>query len=377
MGHFQRDCPNPPRETPGRSSGKVSSLVVKDTGKRLEEYSTEDLEKVLAERKAGAEQFQLEGTASVDTVTVSTVEAKGSLPRVCVEVEGLPVEAVVDTGAQCTVISRDFLRSLGSHMRERKMELPRCTPPSLKLFGRGGGNGQELVITAEVPFHFSLDGFTTHAPVFVQPGSDIQCLLGMNVIPSLGTRVERTGGEVIVPPTALKPSESAEAKVYLVQSVRIQGRKGTILEAEFGSPAIKETDSLLFEPDQDLLTSIGIVSVDALLPGTNEGKVLVPLENHYSVAADLESGLCIGKVTVVPESELTGKSAVNQAFEEPPLVGEVNQVVSSDRVSQVLDLLSLQQGTLTSEQLVQLEQLIRQNADVFALTRVTWDTLPL
>ena len=79
-------------------------------------------------------------------------------------------------------------------------------------------------------------------------------------------------------------------------------------------------------------------------------------------------------MTVVPDSELVEgelveRSAVDQAFKEPPLVGEINQVVlSPDCASQVLDLLSLPQGTLTSEQLIQLEQLIRQNADVFALT---------
>ena len=41
-------------------------------------------------------QLQLAGTASVDVVMVSTVGAKGSLLRACVEIEGLPVEAVVD-----------------------------------------------------------------------------------------------------------------------------------------------------------------------------------------------------------------------------------------------------------------------------------------
>ena len=55
-------------------------------------------------------------------------------------------------------------------------------------------------------------------------------------------------------------------------------------------------NSLLFEPDQEFLASMGLVSVDALLPGTKEGKVLVPLENHFSAAADLEAGTCVGNV---------------------------------------------------------------------------------
>ena len=222
VGHIQHNCPKLATEAAGRSRGKVSSMVAQDASKHLEHCSIEELEKVLAEKKAGVEQLQLSGTATVDVVTGNTVRAKGSLLRACVEIEGLPVEAVVDTRAQCTVISRELLRNLGRHMRERKMELPKCAPPSVKLVGRGGKGGDELAITAKVPFHFALDGYSTYAPVFVQPDSDIQCLLGMNVIPSLGIWVKRANGEVMTEPTA--PEPSAETKVYLIQSTRIQGR---------------------------------------------------------------------------------------------------------------------------------------------------------
>ena len=62
-------------------------------------------------------------------------------------------------------------------------------------------------------------------------------------------------------------------------------------------------DSLLFELDQEFLSSMGIVSVDALLPSTKEGKVLVPFKNYFSVAADLVAGTCIGNITIVTSSE--------------------------------------------------------------------------
>ena len=61
----------------------------------------------------------------------------------------------------------------------------KCAPPSVKLVGRGGKDGDELAITAEVPFHFALDGYSSYSPVIVKPDSDNQCWLGMNVIPSL------------------------------------------------------------------------------------------------------------------------------------------------------------------------------------------------
>lgn len=179
---------------------------------------------------------------------------------VCVEVEGLPVEAVIGTGAQCTIIVRELLRNLGRHMKANKMELPRCTPPNVKLVGWGGESAVSLLF-----------GWWYYlCPVFVQPDSDIQCLLGMNMIPFLGIRVERANGEVIVEPTALE--SSPEARVYLIHSTRIQGRKGTVVEAKF--------DLLIARATEEFLSNIGTVSVDALLSRTNEGKVPVPLEIH-------------------------------------------------------------------------------------------------
>ena len=123
----------------------------------------------------------------------------------------------------------------------------------------GGHGGSELQVTAEVPFQLSLDGYNAVAPVFVQPNSDIPCLLGINVIPSLGIRVVRSNGTFMVeaieqcqkgteqdggnsPPDTIpnlqerdgeegRPAIAIHARVYLVQSVNVPGRKGTVVEA--------------------------------------------------------------------------------------------------------------------------------------------------
>ena len=174
-------------------------------------------------------------------------------------------------------------------------------PPSVKLVGRGGKGDDELAITAEVPFYFALDGYRTYTPVLVQPDSDIQCLLGMNVIPSFGIWVKQVHGEVMTEPTA--PEPLAEAKVYLIQSTRIQGIKGTVLEAKVDLPVAGTMGSLLFKSDQEFLASMGMVSVDVLLPSTKEGQVLVFFANHFPVAADLEAGTCVGNVTVVTRGQ--------------------------------------------------------------------------
>ena len=62
------------------------------------------------------------------------------------------------------------------------MELTKCTQPSVKLVCHGGKDGDEQ----KSPFILPQTGvYSMYAPVFVQPDSDVQCLLEMNVVPSL------------------------------------------------------------------------------------------------------------------------------------------------------------------------------------------------
>ena len=238
VGHRKRQCPKLSKEAPGRT-GRVSTLMAQQPADQLHQYSTEALEKALAERKVATEQLQLERGGNVDTITVSSnaADVKGPLLRVRVEIEGLPIQAVVDTGAQCTVISRVLLRQLGKHMRDQGKELPKCVCPSVKLYGRGGEGGSQLQITAEVPLQLSLDDHTITAPVFVQPDSDIPCLLGMNVIPHLGIRVLRSNGSPMLEVVEKADSSTqnvevptiGQIEVHLAESAHIPGRKGMVL----------------------------------------------------------------------------------------------------------------------------------------------------
>ena len=52
---------------------------------------------------------------------------------------------------------------------------------------------------------------------------------------------------------------------------------------------------------------------------------------------------------------------------EQQAVGRISEVTASNQADQVLELLGLEQGALTNEQLQQLKQLLSRNADVLAL----------
>jgi hypothetical protein len=165
-----------------------------------------------------------------------------------------------------------------------------------------------------------------------------------------------------VPIMAESKSSGRQAnRVYLINSVCVPGRKGIVVEAR-----VKSNDgdhgSFLFEPDQDQLSEEGLMSFDTL---SNRGNsVLFPLENHLSVAVDLDSGCCLGTVTFV--SEELGDAAISlEETTEPPV--EVNQLTATERGDLAVDALVLEQGSLTKYQFHQLEDLIRHNSDVFAL----------
>ena len=59
--------------------------------------------------------------------------------------------------------------------------------PTAKLYGKDGPSGvNQLPITAQVDLHLQMNGETVTVPVFIQPDSTQNCLLGTNASIPLG-----------------------------------------------------------------------------------------------------------------------------------------------------------------------------------------------
>lgn len=130
---------------------------------------------------------------------------------------------MVDTGAQSTIISRVDLHQIGQQRCREGKPVPTLEEPTVKLYGKDAvAGGQRLLITAQLEVTFKLNCEYVHAPVFVQPDSSQACLLGMNVIPSLGIKVTRATGESLC---SVSGYESGMARVGLVKSVCIPGNR--------------------------------------------------------------------------------------------------------------------------------------------------------
>ena len=365
--------------------------------------------------RLNVEQLKLQ-KSKVGTVVADSVDAVGPVVFLEVQIEGYPVKAVVDTGAQSTIISRDLLHRIAKYMRDAGREDPTLVHPSAKLYGRSGSDSSELTISAEVQFELSLDGHCMKVPV---------CLLGMNVLPRLGVQflrrdgmpltVEpydvlgghvRDGGEAIsqspgttthgpaLTRSADSPDQSvvdgclvaadstAQAKVCVVHSTYIPPCTGRVLEVQLQSP-FRQGDPVQFEPS--LLEQMdGVEAPEVLTRQGNDGRLLIPVENYSALSARLEPGMCIGTATliddlplveldtaVVPDDPVNVMEACLPTCPEAANVSQCASQVDTDRATNRLDrlfeVLALERGTLTEEQFSDLKKMIADNSDVFAL----------
>ena len=209
---IKRNCPKR-AEAPGRSN---TSNVEASPGVSTDDLTDEQLEQVLADRRLRPEQALLSGSATNTVCTESTgVPAVGPTLLLDVSIEGLPVKAMVDTGAQSTIISRSTLHAIGLHLSQSGRPVPTLELPTMRLYGKDGpGDGRQLTITAQLQLTFTVDGESVTVLVFVQPDSEQPCLLGMNAIPSLGITVLRCNGEPILPDATSEPKSEQHGLVW-------------------------------------------------------------------------------------------------------------------------------------------------------------------
>ena len=116
----------------------------------------------------------------MDTISAETcaiTDAVGPTLYVDLTIEGVPVQAMVDTGSQSTIISRDLLHQIGKHLISQGKSLPQLKVPTVRLYGKDGKKTQcELNISAEALLTIEADGTQLQIPIFIQSDSDQPCL---------------------------------------------------------------------------------------------------------------------------------------------------------------------------------------------------------
>ena len=164
--------------------------------------------------------------------------------------------------------------------------------PTARLYGKDGKKGgKALYITAQVQFTLRLKSKSVTVPVFVQPDSEQDCLLGMNVIPLLGIEVRHSDGTQLLPveQKADDLPEPVVSTISLLTSTVIPLHRGCVLRAQSSHPDVVLSDGeFLFEPSQKVLEGHGLSVMECLVTA-REGKVSLPVENFQEFTACIDA----------------------------------------------------------------------------------------
>ena len=365
-GHFRRDCPLR-SETPGRSK-PTNAGSSSNAGTMAADLTEDELEQLLAQKRLAKEGALLPSSNNtVNAASEGKAGAIGSLLEVEVNIEGVPVKALLDTGAQSTIISRSTLHSIVKHLQECDQPVPRLELPTARLYGKDGEKGgKALYITAQVPLVVSLGSNSVTVPVFVQPDSEQACLLGMNALPLLGIEVRQSNGTLILP-SELKPGNSSRttiSRISLLTSAVVPSHKGCVVHAEICNPDMALSDGdFLFEPNQKVLGSRGLSALECLVT-VEQGKVSLPVDNFQEFTAHLDAGEEIGVLRPCDSSLISSHST-----SPPPSTAAVVKTMDPppERMSRLLQELQLPFDKLSAEEGEQLQAAIYEFSDVFAV----------
>ena len=370
MGHFARECrKSAARESPGRTTTTTNHVAVLEVGSnttRPEDLTEAQLEELLAERRLHKEQGLLEDdSGKMCAVTARTRQDSnlvGPTVLLDVEVEGVHIEAVVDTGSQSTIISRETLHAIGRSLRRAGRPLPQLCKPTVKLFGKDGQeDGRELVVTAQLEVTICADGQSACVPVLVQPNSEQACLLGMNAIPLLALSLLRANGQ---PLRTTAQEEHPKARVRLVKTVTVPLRAGKIVKAEIEGD-FRKGECYVFEPGLGALSGLSIPETVVTVGGT--GRIFVPLQNLSDTRVKVQRGVELGTVELV---QVGHANDVEVKDEVEPVGSTCARVVGGsvvNRNQQLLEALHLNQGGLSEQQFQELQSALLEASDVFAM----------
>ena len=282
------------QEAPGRAApgdgSKAASIKTVESIPAEDEFTEAQLEDMLAKCRLQNEQKEL-GNAYANTCTITTESKKssqvvGPMLFLDLEIEGVPVEAVVDCGSPATIIFRSMLHEIARSLQRAGKPSPQMSKPSIKVYGKDGKkSGHELVCTAQLEVTIQADGQTACVPVIIQPDSEQACLLGTNATSLLGLKFLRATNKSLRAGTEPKQSVTRDR---LVRTISIPSQASKIVKAEI--------EHWVFEPDVDMMESSGLSIPDTVLTIGEKGRVYIPLQNLQSTRVKLHGGAELGVI---------------------------------------------------------------------------------
>ena len=260
----------------------------------------------------------------------------------------------------------------------------------------------------QVSVRLATPGHSVTTVIQVQKGAPVQLLLGTDLQVSLGFSLIKSDGDVAIdlsqegewirkvavdscpaPPANLSESKMESSDqvvpthtVHLLQATKIPPHHRKLVQMKVNG--LRNVPMSLFEPDQGKANEVGVAVADAVVEASQGNCITLILENPNSEPLCLKKGLIVGAIEPV-ESVLASQERSDRESEcdfDPPKSDDqldqestqVNLVESemspqehAKRTEKLIKVLKLDEAGLPPEQEEKLKELIKANADIFAL----------
>ena len=322
-------------------------------------------------------------------ITMKTLDAKereqpkiGHQITVEVEVEGLPVTAVVDTGSPVSIISSLCLsnvhrRLVGPKGDWRESVRKSERPPAIAVRGYGD---TPIKIDAEVDLRVRRGDFEVPAVLLRQEGAPQDLLIGTDLQDALGIKFCLEEGSHLVPAPCgdRRPAPCCDrSSVRLLKATRIPARHVGIVPVVVSNCACVQGECV-FEPEQEGSRELGVEWTPVLLNVSEH--VGVEVWNGSYSPVTLPTGMVVGHLEPIDEECIIGKlDTVQQdsdlaqhsgcegdGVEHIKLSGSVTE--SRSRGAQLCEALRLSEVPVDLEGRDVIARLVLEFGDVFALT---------
>ncbi|XP_038154197.1 uncharacterized protein LOC119791901 [Cyprinodon tularosa] len=329
-GHFRRECSRSPSPTTRRTTASEHDMAQEQTRS--------------------------------PTLTISRATNRGPSLHITLKVNNTPVQAVVDTGAEATVLSEGLYKQLYGR-----------DPPHLKkAVLHNAESNSEMTAMSGVQVVFQIGTHSFDWDVYVAPIHDC-LLLGLDFLRAANVTIEATGrvfiaGEPI--PAKIVGGEGPDysvARVLLERDTTLPPECECVVwgEVEYprpGVPAVLEPTSIT----ENVSSGSAVTNMDARVP--------VRLCNLSSDKAALRKGACLGILIEAFSDDSTLQSELDiecNSDNDPksaPKIGRVVTAKATDLPEHVQTLYTASGETLSEEQQEKLIVLLLNYQSLFAVS---------
>ena len=366
-GHLARDCKRSRPESSGRRDPRA---VAKHVSSKQKPPAGEE-EQALLDLLFSSDE---ESHAGVSTVRVKD---QGSQPQcVRVELQGVPVYGLVDSGADITIIGGKLLRRVSSIVKLQKKDLKRPDKVPRNYDQRA------FTLHGRMDLDITFAGKTMTTPVYIKLDAEEQLLLSEGVCRQLGIiqyhrDVEPWRNRKETPTVSSEggvPSDSPEAAVFvptisikLVQTLRLPPGQCAVVPVQV--EGAKNGATLLLEPTHAFEQESGLELSSTLVQPSADGRTHAVIANLSGFTQRVAPGSMMGQAEEVVVFDQLDVGRGDDPSPELPSCEVVRVDTSQESAARKQKLLEMVERPelLDEEQLACLEEFLVEHHQAFSL----------